>query len=139
MDVAELEIIADILMNLSSTIKSQEAPPSEDEAEVSDDEFVLDKYEILEANKRRLEYSKAPSGTACDLHRRWKKRCGDDCKMRKKNKQKKAINKLKTETASIQLDATWDTWSKSTTTKSRRTPKNPHIFTRSHLSVPVSL
>jgi hypothetical protein len=31
----------------------------------------------------RVPRKKAPSGTACEKHKRWKKRCPDDCPMRK--------------------------------------------------------
>jgi hypothetical protein len=42
----------------------------------------------------RVPRKKAPSGTACEKHKRWKKRCPDDCPMRKCSKSKKMKSPL---------------------------------------------
>lgn len=37
----------------------------------------------------KIPRKKAPSGSACEKHKRWKKRCPEDCPMRKKNRKLK--------------------------------------------------
>jgi len=48
----------------------------------------------------RITRKKAPSGSACEKHKRWKKRCPDDCPMRKQ-KSKRRISEKQADTGSI--------------------------------------
>jgi hypothetical protein len=58
--------------------------------EEDDDEWMENRNNGLlglrnptETSSPRIPRKKAPSGTACEKHKRWKKRCPDDCPMRK--------------------------------------------------------
>jgi hypothetical protein len=43
---------------------------------------------VISSSKSR---KKAPSGSACEKHKRWKKRCPDNCPMRKANKNQRDV------------------------------------------------
>jgi len=55
--------------------------------EDDDDEWMENRNNALGVPRSevgpRIPRKKAPSGTACEKHKRWKKRCPDDCPMRK--------------------------------------------------------
>jgi len=54
--------------------------------EDDDDEWMENRNNPLGVRTEagpRIPRKKAPSGTACEKHKRWKKRCPDDCPMRK--------------------------------------------------------
>ena len=41
---------------------------------------------------QKVPRKKAPSGTACEKHKRWKKRCPEDCPMRKQKSKKSSVS-----------------------------------------------
>lgn len=55
--------------------------------EDDDDEWMENRNNVIGVPRSevgpRIPRKKAPSGTACEKHKRWKKRCPDDCPMRK--------------------------------------------------------
>jgi len=67
---------------------SSQSSDSENRPEVMEDDEWLDsgKNELLSPDNSGRK--KAPSGTACDRHKRWKKRCPDDCPFRSQRQKK---------------------------------------------------
>jgi len=65
----------------------------EDEYTLEDDDDEWSDGRLANLNNlsspiSRIPRKKAPSGTACEKHKRWKKRCPDDCPMRKSKSKK---------------------------------------------------
>lgn len=58
----------------------------EDDDEWSDGRLISSLSMMSTPPTNRIPRKKAPSGTACEKHKRWKKRCPEDCPMRKSKK-----------------------------------------------------
>lgn len=58
----------------------------EEDDEWSDGRLITSLSMMNTSPVSRIPRKKAPSGTACEKHKRWKKRCPEDCPMRKNKK-----------------------------------------------------